>query len=215
MKEMLDAIRDDARETEDYTGQDHISVAVLDAMGRVPRDAFVPDSVAHLAYVNTPLGIGYGQTISQPFIVALMTDLMQPKETDRVLEIGTGSGYQAAVLAELVASVYTIEIVTELAERAQRTLQSQGYDNVHVRAGDGWFGWPEAAPFDSIIVTAVADEVPPKLLAQLKPDGRLVMPIGDPRGGQTLVVIERDAHGDSKRRDVLPVMFVPLTGEHR
>lgn len=214
MKDMLEAIRDDARETEDYTGKDHISARVLDAMSRVPRDVFVPDSVAHLAYVNTPLGIGYGQTISQPFIVALMTDLMQPRKTDRVLEIGTGSGYQAAVLAELVASVYTIEIVPELAERAGQTLDSQGYTNVHVRAGDGWFGWPEVAPFDAIIVTAVADEVPPKLLDQLKAGGRLVMPLGNPRGAQTLAVIEKDAHGDTNRRDVLPVMFVPLTGDH-
>ncbi len=211
---MLDEIRRDARETAAYTGRSQISVRVMDAMGRVPRERYVPSQAAHLAYFNRPLAIGHGQTISQPFIVALMTDLLNVAATHKVLEIGTGSGYQAAILGELTRAVYTIEIVPALAQRAADTLAEQGYDNVHVRAGDGWFGWPEQAPFDAVIVTAVAKEVPPRLLDQLAPGGRMVLPLGDPDGAQMLVLIAKDERGSVSRRDVLPVAFVPLTGGH-
>ena len=211
---MLDEIRRDARETAPYTGRSQISVRVMDAMGRVPRERYVPSQAAHLAYFNRPLAIGHGQTISQPFIVALMTDLLDVAPTHKVLEIGTGSGYQAAILGELVRSVYTIEIVPALAQRATETLAEQGYDNVHVRAGDGWFGWPEQAPFDAVIVTAVAEEVPPRLLDQVAPGGRMVMPLVDPDGAQMLVLITKVERGSVSRRDVLPVAFVPLTGDH-
>jgi protein-L-isoaspartate(D-aspartate) O-methyltransferase len=211
---MLDEIRQDARETAPYTGRPEISARVMDAMARVPRERYVPSEAAHLAYFNTPLAIGHGQTISQPFIVALMTDLLEVAAEDKVLEIGTGSGYQAAILGELVRAVYTIEIVPALAERAARTLAEEGHDNVHVRSGDGWFGWPEQAPFDGVIVTAVADEVPPRLLAQLAPGGRMVLPLGDPNGAQMLVLIAKDESGSVTRQDVLPVAFVPLTGDH-
>ena len=211
---MLSEIRRDARETAAYTGRVEISARVLDAMARVPRDRFVPAESAHLAYFNYPLAIGHGQTISQPFVVALMTDLLEPATRDRLLEIGTGSGYQAAILGELAAEVFTIEIIPELAERAARTLAQQQHDNVRVRAGDGWFGWPEQAPFDGILVTAVAERVPPRLLEQLAVGGRMVLPLGDPEGAQMLTLIEKDAAGAVSRRDVLPVAFVPLTGDH-
>jgi len=214
MQRMLDEIRADARDTEPYTGQAAISPAVLDAMRAVPRERFVPADASDYAYENRPLPIGHGQTISQPFIVALMTDLLAPQPGDRVLEIGTGSGYQAAVLGKLVAEVYTIEIVPELARTAAGVLERLGYDNVHVKTGDGWHGWPEAAPFDGIIVTAVAPEPPPNLLAQLAIGARLVTPLGEPNRGQMLVVFEKRSDGSIDRRDVLPVQFVPLTGDH-
>ena len=162
---------------------------------------------------HAPLPIGHGQTISQPFIVALMTHLMATRADHRVLEIGTGSGYQAAVLAELVDRVYTIEIIPELAASASERLERLGYDNVEVRAGDGWYGWPEAAPFDAIIVTAVGEEVPGDLVAQLRPGGRLVLPVGDD-SDQQLAVVDKDEDGAIAMRHVLPVRFVPLTGDH-
>lgn len=214
LRYMLDAIRQDARETAPWTGRKTISRPVIEAMARVPRAAFVPSDSAHLAYYNFPLGIGHGQTISQPFIVALMTDLLDPVAEQRVLEIGTGSGYQAAILAELVAEVYTIEIIPELAQTAAARLRDLGYENVHVRTGDGWYGWPEQAPFDSIMVTAVSEQPPPDLLKQLAPGGRMVLPLGSTRGAQMLTVIDKDASGVITRRDVLPVAFVPLTGDH-
>jgi protein-L-isoaspartate(D-aspartate) O-methyltransferase len=214
MRHMLAEIRADARDTEPYTGQAAIGPAVLDAMREVPREQFVPANASDYAYENRPLPIGHGQTISQPFIVALMTDLLEPQPDDRVLEIGTGSGYQAAVLAKLVAEVYTIEIIPELARTAAAVLMRLGYTNVHVEIGDGWHGWPAAAPFDGIIVTAVAPEPPPELLAQLEPGGRLVMPLGEESRGQMLVVLTKQADGSVDRRDVLPVQFVPLTGKH-
>lgn len=214
MTEMLDAIKSDARQTAAYTGRAAISGRVLRAMETVRREQFVPDAAQAYAYENVPLAIGHGQTISQPFIVALMTDLLEPEPGDRMLEIGTGSGYQAAILAELVGEVYTIEIIPELAETASARLARLGYDNVRVRSGDGWHGWPEAAPFDGIIVTAVDEEVPPRLLEQLAPGGRLVLPLGPSLGGQMLTVISRNAEGETAQRDVLPVQFVPLTGDH-
>ena len=214
MERMIEAIRKDTRQTAAYTGQSTLSDDVLKAMRSVQRDAFVPDGSQAYAFENTPLPIGHGQTISQPFIVALMTELLEPDSTDRVLEIGTGSGYQAAVLAELVDEVYTIEIIPELAEQARERLEGLGYESVHVRAGDGWHGWPEAAPFDGIILTAVGEEVPPRLAEQLAPGGHMVLPLGPQFGGQMLVVLTKMASGELERRDVLPVQFVPLTGNH-
>jgi protein-L-isoaspartate(D-aspartate) O-methyltransferase len=173
----------------------------------------VPDAYRHLAYRNTPLPIEAGQTISQPLIVALMTDLLEPQPTDVILEVGTGSGYQAAVLAGLTQHVYSIEIVEELATSAAQTLQRLNYNNVTVRAGDGYAGWPEHAPFDGIIVTAAAEHLPPPLLEQLKPGGKLVIPVGEEHGYQELLVVEINAAGEISRESKLPVRFVPLTGD--
>jgi protein-L-isoaspartate(D-aspartate) O-methyltransferase len=180
----------------------------------VPREAFVLPEYQHLAYRNAPLPIKAGQTISQPLIVALMTELLDPQPGDVILEVGTGSGYQAAVLAQLVKHVYSVEIVEYLAQSAAEVLQQQGYNNVTVRAGDGYAGWPEHAPFDGIIVTAAAPALPPPLLKQLKPGGKLVIPVGEPGGNQELLVVEVGANGDIARESILPVRFVPLTGEH-
>ena len=213
MAGMIEAIKDDTRRTAYYTGVEELDSRVIDAMSSVKRDEFVPWATKIAAYVNRPLPIGHGQTISQPFIVALMTHLMQPRESDRVLEIGTGSGYQAAVLAELVDAVYTIEIIPELAESASKRLDDLGFDNVHVKTGDGWYGWPEMAPFDAIMVTAVGEDVPGELVRQLKPGGRIVLPVGSD-WDQNLVVVEKAADGSTSKREVLPVRFVPLTGDH-
>ncbi len=210
MENLISEIRRDARETRHYTGRDHLKDSVLDAMRRVDRSRFVAPGTELYAWENRPLPIGYGQTISQPFIVALMTDLLDLESGHRVLELGTGSGYQAAVLSELAAEVFTIEIVPELAESAASLLEALGYDNVSVRAGDGWHGWPEAAPFDRIIVTAVGEEIPPALIEQLAVGGRMVMPIGPRHGGQNLTVIDRTESG-IERTQVLPVQFVPIT----
>ena len=186
--------------------------SVLDAMQRVPRHAFVPPSQREFAYENRPLPIGYGQTISQPYIVALMTELADPDPNDRVLEIGTGSGYQAAVLSMLVAQVHSIEIVEPLHAQAAPRLRT--YGNVRTRVGDGYYGWKEAAPFDAIVVTAAAPNVQPPLLAQLKPGGRMVIPVGTTFFTQQLLLVKKDKHGRVRTQGVLPVMFVPLTGDH-
>ncbi len=209
---LLDEIALDYRETADYTGLRAMGRAVRHAMGKVPREDFVDAEDADQAYVNRPLSIGHGQTISQPYIVALMTDLLEVEPGDRVLEIGTGSGYQAAVLGELGAEVYTIEIVAPLGEQARARLAGMGYDRIHVRVGDGNLGWPEAAPFDGIIVTA-AGPIPPALVEQLAPEGRLVMPVGVSGGDQELVVITRKPDGTLHQASKLPVRFVPLTGD--
>ncbi len=210
---MLAAINESVRESASYTGRTQLSDRVMTAMGSVPREEFVMPAYRHLAYDNTPLPIEAGQTISQPLIVALMTDLLDPQPSDVVLEVGTGSGYQAAVLAGLVRQVYSVEIVEELAASAANVLARLGYDNVTVRAGDGYAGWPEHAPFDGIIVTAAADEIPPPLLEQLKPGGKLVIPVGEEHGYQELLLIETGEDGEVRERSVLPVRFVPLTGE--
>ena len=186
-------------------------LAVLAAIANVPRHRFVPPRLAAQAYANRPLAIGHGQTISQPFIVALMTQLIDPKPTDRVLEIGTGSGYQAAVLAKLVARVYTIEIVRPLGERAAELLRELGFANVEVRIGDGYLGWPEAAPFDAIVVTAAPDRMPQPLIDQLAPGGRLIAPVGPQGETQNLLLMRKDPDGRTVTRNVLPVRFVPLT----
>jgi len=210
---MLDAIRASVINSADYTGLDELSERVMAAMGSVPREAFVPPAYRHLAYQNTPLPIAAGQTISQPLIVALMTELLDTQPDDVILEVGSGSGYQAAVLSGLVRHVYGVEIIDELARGAKEVLAEQGYHNVTIRSGDGYAGWPEHAPFDGIIVTAAADEIPPPLLQQLKPGAKLVIPVGEEHGYQELLLVEVDSTGAISRQSMLPVRFVPLTGE--
>ena len=189
---------------------------VLRVLRTTPRHLFVPEDVQPYAYSDRPLPIGFGQTISQPYIVALMTELLEPGKGDRVLEIGTGSGYQAAVLAGLVKHVYTIEIVPELAKLARERLAATGFRNVTVREGDGYKGWPEKAPFERIILTAAPREIPEALLGQLSRGGRLVAPVGESPYTQVLVVVEKTASGKIRRRSVAPVMFVPMVTEpHR
>jgi protein-L-isoaspartate(D-aspartate) O-methyltransferase len=195
---------------EDLVPQGISDSATLAAMRAVPRHEFVPPDQRPYAYENTPLPIGNDQTISQPVVVALMTQLVRPRAGMRVLEVGTGSGYQAAVLAETGARVWTIEIYRALAEAARRRLARLGYGGVIVRHGDGYAGWPEAAPFDAIVVTAGADSIPPPLIEQLAPGGRLVMPVGDPLLDQELILVEKDAAGRIASRRLLPVRFVPL-----
>jgi protein-L-isoaspartate(D-aspartate) O-methyltransferase len=192
-------------------GRGITNARVLTAMGRVPRHEFVPEKLRPLAYEDSPLPIGHDQTISQPFVVAFMTEQLDPKATDRVLEIGTGSGYQAAVLSALVKEVWTIEIVEELAKRAEADLKRLGCTNVHVRAGDGYKGWPETAPFDAIIVTCAPEKIPQPLVEQLKDGGRIIIPVG-PAGNQELVLLRKQGNRLEKRA-VLPVRFVPMTGE--
>jgi protein-L-isoaspartate(D-aspartate) O-methyltransferase len=211
--EMLRAIAADTQYTRDYLGKDRLAEDVMAAMGRVPRHEFVPLDLRQHAYENRPLPIGLGQTISQPYIVALMTDLLGCGPGDTVLEVGTGSGYQAAVLAELVDHVYTIEIVPELGEGARETLERLGYRNVTVRVGDGYQGWPEHAPYDGIIVTAAASHIPQPLIEQLKPGGRLVIPVGLPYSYQELMLVTKDQQGNTHSKSVLGVAFVPLIEE--
>ena len=191
--------------------RDISSKRVLEAMRKVPRHQFVDERNWDRAYEDYPLPIGQGQTISQPYIVALMTQLVDPQPTDKALDVGTGSGYQAAVLAELVDHVYGIEIVKPLADRADQTLQRLGYQNVTVRHGDGYHGWPSEAPFDLIIVAAAPDHIPPKLVQQLAPGGKMVIPVGD--RWQTLILVEKKADGSIQQQNVAPVAFVPMTGD--
>ena len=195
-------------------GIDELSPTVRTALMAVPRHEFVPPSQRDHAYENRPLPIGHGQTISQPLIVAAMTELLQIGPGDVVFELGTGSGYQAAVLAEVGAQVYSVEIVEPLGERARETLDRLGYEQVETRIGDGYEGWPEAAPFDAVIVTAAADHIPPPLIRQLKPGGRLLIPVGNRYQTQKLVLLTRDRGGQIRTRELIPVMFVPLTGRH-
>lgn len=188
--------------------------SVLEAIRRVLRHEFVPDRYKSQSYVDMPLPIGYDQTISQPYIVAYMTELLDPKKEHKVLEVGTGSGYQAAVLAELVKHVYTIEIIKELGESAEERLKRLAYKNVTVKIGDGYFGWEEHAPYDAIIVTAAPDHIPPLLLHQLKPGGKLVIPVGGRFRVQNLTLVQKTEAGSVMTRQVMPVVFVPLTGKH-
>ncbi len=197
-----------------YSGGSTLHPDVVAAMQKVERHLFVPASQTARAYLNRPLPIGYGQTISQPLIVAMMTDLMQVKDGDKILEIGTGSGYQAAILAEIAKSVYSIEIIRPLGKQAAKRLKSLGYHNVEVRVGDGYYGWPEASPFDAIIVTAAASHVPPPLLKQLKPGGRMLIPLGMHFMTQYLMLVEKQMDGSVISRQILPVRFVPFTREH-
>lgn len=208
---MVDDVESMVRAVSRGIGKSRLNDAVMAALRRVPRHEFVPPEYRALAYENRPLPIGEGQTISQPFIVALMTDLAGVESDSVVLEIGTGSGYQAAILGEIAARVYTIEIVEPLGRRAAATLERLGYDNVAIRIGDGYRGWPEAAPFDAIVVTAAPEEVPAPLIEQLAPGGRLVIPVGTAGATQSLRVLEKSREGEVTERDVLPVAFVPFT----
>ncbi|HRX69775.1 MAG: protein-L-isoaspartate(D-aspartate) O-methyltransferase [Candidatus Competibacteraceae bacterium] len=210
---LLERVRAETCETARSTGLNELSDRVIEAMAATPRHCFVAPEQQDWAYADMPLPIGRGQTISQPFIVALMTELLAPEPEDVVLEVGTGSGYQAAVLAHLVQQVYTLERIPELANLATQRLRELGVANVVVRAGNGVQGWEEQAPFDGIIVTAAAVEAPPALMQQLKPGGRLVIPVGPPHRTQDLRVLEKDAQGVVRSRSVLPVVFVPLIGD--
>jgi protein-L-isoaspartate(D-aspartate) O-methyltransferase len=190
-------------------GKSALAPRVIEVMGRIPRHEFVPVELQAYSYANSPLPVGYGKTVSQPFIIALMTDLLEPKPSDTVLEVGAGVGYQAAILSELVKQVYSIEIIEELALETRRRLERLGYRNVEIGVGNGYYGWSERAPFDKIIVTAAPDLIPPPLIAQLKPGGRMVIPAGIP-DKQQLMVLEKSADGRLATREVLPVRFSEL-----
>jgi protein-L-isoaspartate(D-aspartate) O-methyltransferase len=214
LERMLRDIRWEAQMTRQYTHRDALDERVMTAMAEVPRQVFVPEGLRPRAFDNDPLPIGHGQTISQPYIVALMTDLLNVRPGDTVLEIGTGSGYQAAVLAELGVRVASIEIVEPLALVAAERLRRQGYGQVVVKTADGYHGWPERAPFDAIIVTAAASHVPPPLVRQLRPGGRMIIPVGPAFQTQQLMLVEKREDGAVSTRQLLPVSFVPLTGGH-
>jgi protein-L-isoaspartate(D-aspartate) O-methyltransferase len=208
---MMAEIEAEMRETARLTGRARLSPRVAAALAKVRRVAFVPPNAANVAHANRPLPIGHGQTISQPFIVALMTELLDLEPDDKVLEVGTGSGYQAAVLAELAREVCSIEVIPELARGAAAVLASEGYTNIRLRTGNGALGWPEQAPFDAIIVTAAGPEIPPALIEQLGPSGRMVIPVGPHHGDHDLILLTKNAAGNVTRHSVLPVAFVPLT----
>ncbi len=207
--EMVQEIAMLVRMTSDHIGRETLAERVMAAMEKVPRHEFVPIEVRGFAYVDSPLPIGYGKTISQPYMIALMADLLEAGPADIVLEVGTGFGYHTAILVELVAKVYTVEIIEELVEEARRRLVAQGYTNVEMRTGDGSLGWPEHAPFDRILVAAAPDLVPPALIQQLKPGGRMVIPAGI-EDAQQLMVVDKAADGRIDIREVLPVRFSPL-----
>ena len=211
-RRMIEVIEEEVAFTSHAIGKSKLDARVMEAMRQVPRHEFVPAASQMLAYSNGPLSIGHGQTISQPYIVALMTDLLEPQAEDTILEIGTGSGYQSAILACLVKQVHTTENVSPLIAPARERLQRLGYHNVEVHECDGYFGLPELAPFDGIIVTAAAPHVPEPLLEQLKPGGRLVIPVGHEFYAQELLVIQKQENGHFSERKVLDVVFVPLTG---
>ncbi|MGB5965093.1 MAG: protein-L-isoaspartate(D-aspartate) O-methyltransferase [Sulfurimonadaceae bacterium] len=213
-KSLVEIIEKEVEETRGYLGKGKLSKTTIDAMGSVKRHEFVPLINRIRAYENRPLPIGYGQTISQPYIVAVMTDLLDLKHSDRVLEIGTGSGYQAAVLAEIVNEVYTIEVISELGVAAAKKLEKLGYKNINTRIGDGYYGWEGNAPYDAIIVTAAAGHIPPPLLKQLKPGGKMIIPVKSFYYVQHLILVSKDEKGAITTRQTLPVRFVPLTGDH-
>jgi protein-L-isoaspartate(D-aspartate) O-methyltransferase len=205
-QEMIAAIRVVAQHLADEIGKTSLDDRVLVAMAKVPRHEFVPIEVQPYAYLNRPLPIGFDKTISQPLMVAVMTDLLELKPDDAVLEIGTGLGYQSAVLAELAGKVYSFEVIDELAQRAVQRLKGEGYTNVELRAGNGYFGWPEHAPFDKVIVTAAPDLIPPPLINQLKAGGRMVIPVGLP-DAQHLVMVDKDLTGRVKTKEIMRVLF--------
>ena len=213
-RNLIRQIIDDVRRTSLYLDKNALDEHVMIAMSSVPRHSFVPKAYIRHAYENRPLPIGAGQTISQPYIVAIMTDLLNIKSSDIVLEVGTGSGYQAAILAELTSQVYTIEIIKTLQKSAAKRLKSLGYTNVETKLGDGYYGWEEHAPFDAIMVTAAAGQIPPPLIKQLKPGGRMIIPVGGAFMTQYLILVEKRIDGTVSTRQILPVRFVPLTGKH-
>jgi protein-L-isoaspartate(D-aspartate) O-methyltransferase len=214
LQRMLNDIDMEVHLTRQLIGKNSLDDRVMEAMKNVPRHEFLPADLRYCAYDNGPAPIGSGQTISQPYIVALMSDLLETKPTDIILEIGTGSGYQAAILSELVQQVYSIEIIDDLATAARKRLNKLGYDNIEVRNTDGYFGWPEHAPYDGVIVTAAAPHIPQPLIDQLRTGARLVIPVGFPYSYQELMVVEKRANGEFETQKVLGVSFVPLTGEH-
>lgn len=214
VERMLADIRAHTAACAAMTGRKQLSERVLEAMAEIPRERFVPAELRRAAYLDGPLPIGHGQTISQPFIVALMSDLLDLSPQSRVLEVGTGCGYQTAVLSRLVACVFSLEIIPELSRAARTRLAGLGIDNVELRAADGYHGWLELAPFDAIMVTAAASSVPSPLVEQLAIGGRMVLPVGNSPFGQVLILVEKDTDGQIRRRDLLAVAFVPLTGGH-
>jgi len=214
LKNMVKEIKADVIRTRVYIGKSKLDDKVMRVIEEIEREKFISEELRALAYENHPLTIGYGQTISQPYIVALMTDMIQLQPDSIVLEIGTGSGYQAAVLASLVKKVYSLEIIEALADQARSRLRELGYKNIEIRSGDGYHGWAEHAPFDAIIVTAASEQIPPPLVEQLKPGGKLIIPVGQQYQTQHLVLVEKDLNGTTNTRQILPVSFVPLTGDH-
>jgi len=213
-QQMVKLIEADVKATSLYLDKDALDPRVMQAIATVPRHQFVPEDEQVSAYQNRPLPIGHGQTISQPYIVAIMTDLLKVNEQSKVLELGTGSGYQAAVLSRLVDKVFTIEIIEPLGINAKQRLSRLGYDNVQVKIGDGYYGWEEHAPFDAIIVTAAASHIPPPLLNQLKKDGKMIVPVGTPFMTQQLLLVNKQHDGKIVSQQILPVRFVPVTGKH-
>ena len=211
---LVETVEEHVRETSDYLRRARLDPRVMKAIGTVPRHEFVPANLRDRAYENRPLPIGHSQTISQPYIVAIMTDLLELTPQHRVLEIGTGSGYQAAILAALIEQVYSIEIIEPLGEAARERLARLGFDKVQVRIGDGYYGWEEHAPFDAIVVTAAASHVPPPLIKQLKPGGRMIIPVGSHFMTQQLLLVTKSMNGEVRTQQILPVAFVPLTGGH-
>ena len=214
LQRMLDDIDMEVHLTRHLIGKNALDDRVMAAMKQVPRHEFLPADLRYCAYSNGPAPIGCGQTISQPYMVALMSDLLMTKPADIILEVGTGSGYQSAILSGLVQHVYSVEIITDLATTARKRLHNFGYNNIDIRNDDGYFGWPEHAPYNGIIVTAAAPYIPQPLIDQLRPGARLVIPVGLPFDYQALMVVEKKANGAIETRKILGVSFVPLTGEH-
>ena len=210
VERMLSDIFSETLSTAGLTGRDSLGESVISAISQIPRDQFVPESSRKYAFDNGPLPIGHGQTVSQPFIVALMTDLLNVQKQDRILEIGTGSGYQSAILSKLCSQVYSVELINILSEQAEKRFQQLGLSNIKTFVGNGYLGLPEYAPFDGIIVTAAATHIPDTLVDQLKPQGRLVIPVGEPYAHQELVLVEKNAGGEISKTNILPVAFVPL-----
>ena len=214
-QDMLDDIDAEVRYTRSLIGKDALDPRVMEAMRKVPRDAFVPPNMTYAAFENGPLPIGHGQTISQPYIVALMTDMVVPEPEHRILEIGTGSGYQTAILSQLCSKVYSVEVVAELSVAAADLFKELGYHNIETRIGDGYHGWLEHAPYDGIVVTAAATHIPAALVEQLRPGGRMAIPVGLPYSHQELMLVRKDEQGKTLTQSVLGVAFVPLVeGEH-
>ena len=213
-EKLIKIIKQEVKNTSSYLKKDKLNKRVIEALINVPREEFVPFYNRINSYKNRPLPIGYGQTISQPYIVAIMTELLDLKPSYKVLEIGTGSGYQAAILAQIVKKVYSIEVIEPLALEAKKRYKNLGYKNIETKIADGYYGWEEYAPYDAIIVTAAAGSVPPPLLKQLKPGGKMIIPVGNFLYVQQLILIQKDKKGDITTHQIMPVRFVPLTGTH-